>query len=123
METTSTKEFPLAYILSITTGRSLSSKRMGGVYEILNHMTQSSLFTHQLPQATDKCRPWLLRWFPELVIANGGLDKWIAHAPTCPDEGIKMWLAELQEMEPKLLKQYAVHRIPKSMSKTQNRKA
>ena len=36
------------------------------VYDILNHLTGDSLFTHQLPRAAGECRPWLVRWFPEL---------------------------------------------------------
>jgi hypothetical protein len=38
-----------------------------GVYEILNFMTRDNLFTHQLPRASDECRPALLAQHPQLV--------------------------------------------------------
>jgi len=39
---------------------------MDGVYDILNYMTGDSLFTHQLPRASDECKPFLLEQFPQL---------------------------------------------------------
>lgn len=58
--------FPLGDVLSIVTGRLLSERHMGGVYEILNHMTGEDLYTHQLVRAAEVCKPALLKQFPEL---------------------------------------------------------
>jgi hypothetical protein len=63
---TTNRTFPLGDVLSVTTGRFLSSRGMGGIYEILNYMTGDNLFTHQLPRAMDECAPWLLRRYPHL---------------------------------------------------------
>lgn len=63
---TTNRTFPLGDVLSITTGRFLSSRGMDGIYEILNYMTGDNLFTHQLPRAIDECAPWLLRRYPHL---------------------------------------------------------
>ena len=69
------KDFHLGDILSVTTDRLVSPSHMDGVYDILNYMTQDNLFTHQLPRASDQCRPWLLRWHPKLVdVDTGPLD-------------------------------------------------
>ncbi len=116
-----TKSFPLESLLTVTTGR-LLTKRQGldnngisDLYDILGWMTNDSPYTTQLGRFASECKPWLLRWFPELSIANGSLkrlDEWIAKAPTCPEEGIKMWLTELQMMQPDLLVEYDVPRIP-----------
>lgn len=61
-----TKRFHLGDALSITTGNLVSPSGIGGVYAILNWMTQDNLFTHQLPRAIVECRPWLLRQHPVL---------------------------------------------------------
>lgn len=61
------KDFELGDVLSITTGRLLSRRRMDGVYEILNYMTDDNLFTHQLPRAGDECKPVLLAHYPQLA--------------------------------------------------------
>ena len=53
-------------MLSITTGRLVSTRHIGGVYDILNFMTGDNLFTHQLPRASDECKPYLLEQFPQL---------------------------------------------------------
>ena len=60
------KSFHLGDILSVTTGRLLSTDGIGGVYRILNHMTGDNLFTHQLPRAAQECAPALLEQFPAL---------------------------------------------------------
>lgn len=61
-----TKRFHISDVLSITTGRLVSDRHMDGVYDILNHMTGESLFTHQLGRASKACKPELLRQFPVL---------------------------------------------------------
>lgn len=60
------KEFSLGDVLSITTGRLLSERRIDGVYDILNWMTGDDLFTHQLPRAGKACQPWLVEQYPQL---------------------------------------------------------
>ncbi|MHB9857624.1 DUF7736 domain-containing protein [Streptomyces sp. YIM S03343] len=69
--------FPLADILSVTTGKLLSHRHMDGIYDILSHMTGQSLFTHQLGDACDKAKPALLEQHPHLtdVRPPDGLDK------------------------------------------------
>lgn len=58
--------FPLADILSMTTGRLLSRRHMDGIYNIADWMTGENLFTHQLPRAADTCGPALLDQHPQL---------------------------------------------------------
>jgi hypothetical protein len=108
----STKLFPLCDVLSIVTGRLCG--KMEGIYTILNHMTNDDLFTHQLPRVSRECCPWLLRWFPELkpCLATAKMDEWIARAPTCPEEGVRMWITEQKMMFPDIKDEYDVPRIP-----------
>lgn len=61
-----TKRFHISDVLSITTGLLVSTRHCTGVYDILNWMTQNNLYTHQLPRASDECKPHLLRQFPWL---------------------------------------------------------
>ncbi|MGV9427090.1 DUF7736 domain-containing protein [Streptomyces sp. NPDC003656] len=63
----STRSFPLADVLSVTTGMLLSRRHMDGVYEILNFMTGDDLFTHQIPRACDAVKPVLLEQHPSLT--------------------------------------------------------
>lgn len=60
------KTFHISDVLSITTGRLVSSRHIDGVYDILNFMTGDNLFTHQLPRASRECEPWLRTQFPQL---------------------------------------------------------
>jgi len=85
------------------------------MYKLLNHMTGDSAFTHQLGRFADECKPWLLHWFPELKMANAclaKLDGWIKRDKTGTGEGVKMWLAELKLLEPKIKDTYEVGQIP-----------
>ena len=61
------KTFHISDVLSVTTGRLVSSRHMGGIYEILNFLTGDNLFTHQLPRAMKECLPWLRTQFPNLM--------------------------------------------------------
>lgn len=116
------KTFGLQTILSVTTGRLLTEPEgerdngIGRMYELLGHMTNDSPFTHQLGRFAEEYKPWLLRWFPELAIANACLDKldaWIKDDMTgTGQEGIKMWIAELKMLEPKIQDEYEVDQIP-----------
>jgi hypothetical protein len=94
-----TKRFHISDILSVTTGRLLSTRRMDGVYEILNHMTGDDLFTHQLPRAMRECEPFLRRQFPvldspQLASAICTLEENLEHGE--PDKAIACWLLTLK---------------------------
>lgn len=103
------KSFPLAAVLTVTTGRLLTE--MDHVYEILNWVTGDDVYTHQIPRALQAAGPLLLKRFPELVPASGGLrslDSWIAKDHTGGHEGIRMWLTELQMMFPAIKDSYQI---------------
>lgn len=61
------ENFHISDVLSVTTGRLVSSRHMTGIYEILNFLTGDELFTHQRPRAMDECEPWLRTQFPQLM--------------------------------------------------------
>lgn len=61
-----TKTFHLSDILSVSTGTLVSRDHIGGVYNVLNHMTEDNLYTHQLLLAAPVMRPELERQFPWL---------------------------------------------------------
>lgn len=63
---TDTRDFPLADVLTVTTGRLLSHDHMAGVYRILNFLTGDDLMTHQLSRAAQACRPALVEQHPWL---------------------------------------------------------
>ena len=71
-----TKRFSLGTVLSVTTGRLLTEPKgerdngISDMYELLNHMTGDLPYTHQLVRFAGECKPWLLRWFPELAQAD-----------------------------------------------------
>jgi hypothetical protein len=84
---TDARAFPLADILSVTTGKLLSRRHMDGIYDILSYMTEQDLMTHQLGDACDKAKPALLEQYPQLtdVRPPDGLDKhdlmaWLSNA-------------------------------------------
>lgn len=108
------KRFHIGDVLTITTGRLVSTRHMDGVYEILNHMTGELLFTHALPRACRACAPALLRAFPQLAGADTGEDwrAWLADAtakhgewfdvePLAPGDYVAMDpISELRAMRP-----------------------
>lgn len=55
---TGSKAFSLGQILSVTHDKLLCP--IGKVYDILNHLTQDNLFTHQLPRTCKEVRPHLM---------------------------------------------------------------
>lgn len=65
-----TRDFHIGCVLSITTGEPVSPHGTAGVYDILNHMTGESLFTHQLPRAAVWARPILLAVHPQLAVCT-----------------------------------------------------
>jgi len=72
------KLFHISDLLSVTTGRLVSSRHMDGIYEILNFLTGDNLFTHQLPRAMDECKPWLRSTFPTLMEDSPGMPERLA---------------------------------------------
>lgn len=117
-----TRDFDLGDVLSITTGHLVSRRHMDGVYDILNFMTGDNLFTHQLPRAADECKPWLLRWFPELAKAGtsknlarlGELIDCTEHRKESPAVAVEMWLKWMAEPGTcNLKKTYTVQAIPR----------
>ena len=112
-----TKQFPLRVVLTVTTGRLLTERKgerdngIGDLYELLNWMTNDDLFTHQLPRASRECKPWLLRWFPELE--RFGSDESLSVLDAAikehgPDIGCGAWLLSLGQTS-----SYDVPRIPR----------
>ena len=92
------KQFHIRTILTATTGRLLTKSRggddngIGDLYQLLGWLTSDEPFTHQLGRFMEECKPWLLRWFPELSQAetpeaNLLLDGLIATG----DIGIESW--------------------------------
>lgn len=118
-----TKRFPLRDLLTVTTGRLLTRSRgpddngIEDLYKLLEWLTGEPPFTHQLPRFGAECKPWLLRWFPELAACSTeralqALDDWRKGDRTGGDEAIKMWLTELRMMFPTLKDEYDVPHIP-----------
>jgi len=60
------KKFHILDVLSITTGRLVSTRHMTGIYDILGFMHDASLFTTQIPSAIGAARPEILRQHPAL---------------------------------------------------------
>src|SRR5579859_629629 len=80
-----TKDFHISDILTITTGRLVSTRHMGGVYDILGWMTGESLYTHQLPRVAREAEPVILAMHPQLASVDKNaetnlenLDAWVA---------------------------------------------
>jgi hypothetical protein len=61
------KMFHISDVLSVTTGRLVSSRHMEGIYDILNFLTGDNLYTHQLPRAFRECAPWMRTQFPDIM--------------------------------------------------------
>lgn len=81
-----TKDFHISDILTITTGRLVSSRHMTGVYDILGWMTGENLFTHQLPRVAREAKPVLLATHPQLASVD-------SEAEINPDN-LKGWIAD-----------------------------
>ncbi|MGW6418832.1 DUF7736 domain-containing protein [Streptomyces sp. NPDC055055] len=62
-----TRSFPLADVLSVTTGQLLSRRHMAGLYDLLGFMTGQDVYTHQLGTAADAAAPALKAQHPFLV--------------------------------------------------------
>ena len=63
-----TKRFHLGDVLSVTTGRMLSPRRMSGVYALLRHLRRGApVHPSQVTALRAACQPHLLRHFPQLA--------------------------------------------------------
>ena len=60
------RQFHLGDILSVTTGRLVSPRKMEGVYDICDFLTGDQNYTHQLPRAARECTPWIFKQHPQL---------------------------------------------------------
>lgn len=114
-----TERFALRTLLTVTTGRLLTESEgprdngIGRMYKLLGWMTSDEPFTHQLGRFADECKPWLLRWFPELASCNESLDaleRLIEEHGG--DAGIKRWVSDLMLICPPLKAEYDVPKIP-----------
>jgi len=91
------KNFDLRIILSMTTGRLVTKSQdpgdngIGGIYELVEHLTGVAPFTHQLPRFFRECQPYLLGCFPQLDGADIDLDSFIEREGT--DKGVEAWVA------------------------------
>ena len=100
------KLFELGDVLSVTTGRIVSSRHIDGVYAILNFLTGHDLSAEQLPRAADECEPWLRRQFPSLMEDSAGMPERLADMDLrikgvqqdCEHIGavIRVWVEELR---------------------------
>lgn len=84
-------------------------------------MTEDSPFTHQLGRFAEECKPWLLKWFPELEVAGSvkniaRLDELGENAKArgeSYESALQMWLKWMAEPGTAGLKEsYEVQRIP-----------
>ncbi|AOY74740.1 hypothetical protein [Clostridium formicaceticum] len=77
------QKFHIGDVLSITTGKLVSTRHMDGIYDILKFMTGRSVFTHEIPDFIRECQKFLLEQFPQLTHANAdqvdenSLESWI----------------------------------------------
>jgi hypothetical protein len=93
-----TKTFSLRTVLTVTTGRLLTKPKgerdngIGDLYELLGWMTNDSPFTHQLGRFAEECKPWLLRWFPNLQHATDTLANLDKLLKIDRSNGVELWL-------------------------------
>lgn len=114
------KTFPLRTILTVTTGRLLTKSRgerdngISDLYEFLGWMTNDQPFTHQLGRFATECKPWLLRWFPELAEASNQLPQLdcLRSAHDSVNQAIDEWL-ELCVQKWGMNRTYEVEPIPR----------
>lgn len=61
------REFDLGDILTVTTGRLVSPRRMEGVHDILEYMAGGPVWTHQIGRVCKEAAPALLAQHPALA--------------------------------------------------------
>ncbi len=64
---TTTKEFHIGDILSVTSGILLSPRHVDGLYDLLGFMSGEPVMTHQLPRFARECEDSLREQFPDLA--------------------------------------------------------
>lgn len=113
-----TNRFHVRVLLTVTTGRLLTKANgprdngIGSLYKLLGWMTNDVPMTHQLPRFADECKPWLLRWFPELTIDECALDSLDSTiAKYGQKEGVEGWLKAMLSGG-NIKEHYDVPRIP-----------
>lgn len=65
-----TREFHIGDVLSVTTDRLVSPRRMEGIYDILNFMAGESVYTHQIPRVGLEAAKTLVQQHPFLSDIN-----------------------------------------------------
>lgn len=94
--------FPLRVVLTVTTGKLLTASKgprdngISDLYDILGHMTNDNPFTHQLGRFGEECKPWLLRWYPQLALADAALVDLDRRIKYHGKVIIETWLTELE---------------------------
>lgn len=86
---------------------------IGDMYQLLGWMTSDSPFTHQLGRFAEECKPWLLRWFPELGLPDTAialLRSMIEESPS-PEAGVAGWMISIKDALG-LKDEYEVPKIP-----------
>lgn len=71
-----TKRFHLGDLVSVTTGRLVSSNHMDGVYAVVDHVTGVQHLAPQLPRACDVVTLWLIEQHPWL--ADIAVPDWVS---------------------------------------------
>jgi hypothetical protein len=96
------QNFHLGDILTVSTGKLLSLDGIGGLYKILSFMTGTEIYTHQIPRATEACRPEIRRQHPflesgEMQYANGMLIEMLKtpSGKREPEMLVRGWLCKL----------------------------
>lgn len=64
------KDFHISDILTVTTGKLVSSRHMAGIYDVLEWMTGGPVWTHQIPRIGREAKPVLLAAHPQLAEAD-----------------------------------------------------
>ena len=114
--TQETRQFHARDLLSVTTGRLLTKpdnngNGIGNLYKLLGWMTNDQPFTHQLPRFSEECKPWLLRWFPELAKVNEHLSTLDDHVQRLgPNKGCEEFFTAMLKLD--LKEHYDVLKIP-----------
>lgn len=89
------REFDISDVLTVTTGRLVSTRHVEGVYDILGYMSGEALFTHQLPRVLREAKPILLAQHPQLA----GVDA-TKVTPENVAEHVAGWRAEFGDTLP-----------------------
>lgn len=90
-----TKDFHISDVLTMTTGKLVSSRHMDGLHELAEWMAGEPVWTHQLPRIMREARPILLAAHPRLAETNcDGV------TPENLTERIAEWAAQFGETLP-----------------------